>query len=77
MHLHGVVLSQSTGTTLPIVYYVSRIVCGWFVGWLLTGGQRRLHNEELHNLHASQNIIRVIKSRRLIWTGHVACAWNR
>jgi hypothetical protein len=33
---------------------------------------RRLHNEELHNLHASPNIIRVRKSRRLRWEGHVA-----
>jgi hypothetical protein len=29
----------------------------------VAGGWRRLHNEELHNLYASQNIIRVIKSR--------------
>jgi hypothetical protein len=36
-------------------------------------GWRRLHNEELHNLGTSPNIIRVIKSRRMIWPGHVAC----
>jgi hypothetical protein len=35
-------------------------------------GWRRLHNEELRNLHASANVIRVIKSRRMEWTGHVA-----
>jgi hypothetical protein len=35
-------------------------------------GWRRLHNEELHKFYASQNIIRVMKSRRMIWTGHVA-----
>jgi hypothetical protein len=34
---------------------------------------RRLHNEELHNLYESPNIIRVIKSRKIRWTGHVAC----
>ena len=33
---------------------------------------RRLHNEELHSLYRSPNIVRVIKSRRLRWTGHVA-----
>ena len=36
------------------------------------GEWRRLHNEELHNLYRSPNIIRVIKSRRLRWAGHVA-----
>jgi hypothetical protein len=35
-------------------------------------GWRRLHNEELHNLYASSNNIRVIKSRKMR-TGHVAC----
>jgi hypothetical protein len=38
----------------------------------VVGGWRRLHNEELHNLYASSNTIRVIKSTRMIWTGHVA-----
>jgi hypothetical protein len=37
----------------------------------LAGGWRRLHNEELHNLYASPHIIRVIKSRRMRWAGHV------
>jgi hypothetical protein len=36
------------------------------------GGWRRLHNEELHNLYTSANIIWVIKSRRMRWVGHVA-----
>jgi hypothetical protein len=35
-------------------------------------GFRGLHNEELHNLYTSPNIIRVIKSRRMTWMGHVA-----
>jgi len=39
----------------------------------VAGGCRRLHNEELRNLFASQNIIRMIKSRRMLWTGHKAC----
>ena len=33
---------------------------------------RKLHNEELHSLYRSHNIIRVIKSRKLRWAGHVA-----
>jgi hypothetical protein len=33
---------------------------------------RKLHNEELHNFYSSPNIIRMIKSRRMRWTGHVA-----
>ena len=33
---------------------------------------RKLHNEELNNLYSSSNILRVIKSRRMRWAGHVA-----
>jgi hypothetical protein len=33
---------------------------------------RKLHNKELHNLYTSPNIIRMIKSRRMRWAGHVA-----
>jgi hypothetical protein len=33
---------------------------------------RRLHNDELHSLYRSPNIVRVVKSTRLRWTGHVA-----
>jgi hypothetical protein len=36
----------------------------------VAGGWRRLHNEELHNLFASPNIIRLNKSRRMTWEGH-------
>jgi hypothetical protein len=38
----------------------------------VTGGWRKLHNEELHNLCSSPSIIRMIKSRRMRWAGHVA-----
>jgi hypothetical protein len=36
------------------------------------GSWRKLHNDELHGLYSSPNIVRVIKSRRLRWAGHVA-----
>jgi hypothetical protein len=38
----------------------------------VTGDWRELHNEELHNLYSSPYIIRMIKSRRMRWAGHVA-----
>jgi hypothetical protein len=49
----------------------------------VTGGRRKLHNEELHDLYSSPSIVRVIKARRMRWAGHVACmrevrgAYNR
>jgi hypothetical protein len=38
----------------------------------VTGGWRKLHNEELHNLYSSLSIIRMIKSRKMKWSRHVA-----
>jgi hypothetical protein len=37
----------------------------------VTGGWRKLHNEELHNLYSSLSIITTIKSRSIRWAGHV------
>jgi hypothetical protein len=38
----------------------------------VTGGWRKLHNKELHNLYSLPSIIRIIMSRRIGWAGHVA-----
>jgi hypothetical protein len=38
----------------------------------VTGGWRKLHNEELRDFYSSPSIIRIIKSRRMRWAGHVA-----
>ena len=38
----------------------------------ITGELRKLHNAELHALYSSPNLIRNLKTRRLIWAGHVA-----
>jgi hypothetical protein len=36
-------------------------------------GEKKLHNDELHDLYSLPNIVRVIKLRRMRWAGHVAC----
>ena len=41
-----------------------------------TGTWRKLHNEQTNDLYSSPNIVRMIKSRRMRWTGHVAL-WGR
>jgi hypothetical protein len=38
---------------------------------------RKLHNEELNDMYCSPNIVRVIKSRRIRWAGHVARMGDR
>jgi hypothetical protein len=38
----------------------------------VTGGWRKLHNKEFHNLYSSPSIVRIIKLRRMRWAGHVA-----
>jgi hypothetical protein len=51
----------------------------WALGRILgprrdevTGEWRKLHNEELVDLYSSPSVIRIIKSRRTRWAGHVA-----
>ena len=52
----------------------TRELCGSSNGSnLYTGEWRKLHNGELNDMYSSPNIFRVIKSRRMRWTGHVAC----
>jgi hypothetical protein len=36
------------------------------------GSWRKLHNDELHDLYSSTNIVKVIKARKMAWAGHVA-----
>jgi hypothetical protein len=38
----------------------------------VTGEWKKLHNKELDDLYSSSSIIRIIKSRRMRWAGHVA-----
>ena len=42
----------------------------------VTGEWRKLHNEELNDLYSLPNIVRVVKSRRMRWAGHVARMWE-
>jgi len=43
----------------------------------VTGGQRKLHNKDLHNLYVLYKIIRMIESRRMKLMGYVACMGER
>jgi PAS domain-containing protein len=43
----------------------------------VTGEWRNLYNEELHDLHYSQSIIRIIKARRKRWAWHAEHEWRR
>jgi hypothetical protein len=59
---------------LLIVVVVAAAVLRWIFGPKrdeVTGGWRKLHNEELRDLYSSPSIIRIIKARRMRWAGHV------
>jgi hypothetical protein len=43
----------------------------------VTGDWRTLHKEEIHKFYSSPNVIRMIKSRRMRWAGHVARMWEK
>jgi hypothetical protein len=57
---------------LPLVRPGSRWLNNIKIDILEIRWWRKLHNEELHNLYSSPSIIRIIKSRRMRWAGHVA-----
>ena len=61
---------EVNGAVRPI--YGSLGVKRLITGDEVTGEWRRLHNEGLNYLYCSSNIVRVIKSRRMKWAGHVA-----
>jgi hypothetical protein len=42
----------------------------------VTGGWRKLYNEDLHNFYSPPSIIRMIKSRRIRWTRYIALRWE-
>jgi hypothetical protein len=39
----------------------------------VTGGWRKVHNKALRGLYSSPSVVRIIKSRRMRWAGHVSC----
>ena len=55
-----------------LIYDIISFLSVFSCSWVENGEWRRLQNEELDSLYRSPNIVRVIKSRRLIWSGHVA-----
>jgi hypothetical protein len=61
---------------VPIIFirFLNRVLRGVFGPKrdVVTGEWRKLHNEELNNLYFLPNIVRVVKSRRMRWVGHVA-----
>jgi hypothetical protein len=70
-------LKYATFFSWPKVeYFLDRVVFGPKRDEMM-GDWRKLHNEELHNLYSSPNIIRTIKSRKIRWAGCVAQMWEK
>jgi hypothetical protein len=57
--------------------YLKIFSASFLITFLFNHIWRRLHNKELYAVYSSPNIIRVIKSRRMRWAGHVACMGER
>jgi hypothetical protein len=70
-HLHLVPRSNNGGNLREVENMVLKRIFGPKREEVV-GGWRRLHNEELHNMYASPNVIHVFKSRRMRWAGYVA-----
>jgi hypothetical protein len=64
-------------TLLCYKLFVCVLVCLRTKGDEMTGGWRKLHNGELHNLYSSPDIINMITSRRMRWARHVARIWEK
>jgi hypothetical protein len=74
------VLTRATRRNIPEdgILHRLRVFQNWMLRRIfspkrngLTGGWRKLHNEELHDLYSSPSVIRIIKSRRMSSTGYV------
>jgi hypothetical protein len=65
--------SQTLGEEHRVGVFENRVLRRIFgPKWEEDGSWIKLHNDELHDLYFSPNIVRVIKSRRMRWAGHVA-----
>jgi hypothetical protein len=64
-------MAADSGSIIVYTVRVLRRIFG-LKGDEVTGGWRKLHNEELHGLYSSPGIVREIKARRMRWAGHVA-----
>jgi hypothetical protein len=69
------VFKHHTDITLGVMLKVLRRIFG-LKRDEVTREWRKRHNEELRDLYSSPTIVRVIKSRRMRWAGHVACIWE-
>jgi hypothetical protein len=60
-----------TAVFISLLYEILRTIDDVIGEW------KKLHHEELNDLYSSPNIVRVIKSRRMRWAGHVALMGER
>jgi hypothetical protein len=63
---------SSEADSCLVIQKTSRVLCNGPKRDEIIGGYRKLHNDELCNLYASPNTIRMIKPRRMTLAGHVA-----